>query len=407
MSRKNKAFSIAEAMMTLVVISVVMAASAPLISKTIKNDTFADMQAKFLNQKIEEVDKKWTWTDNKTNITRTTGNVGIGVELPSAKFHIKNNIAAVDSIKVERTINGVNYIPFSVTDKGTSVRSVRGDINEPIFNITDNSKDANDHATNRFMVFNDGTVKIRPNNVFTAFQVQNVNDGYESTVLTKYSNDNSISSNSGFSVLGNGAIRMNYKEFQRDGVGDNTSVIGPVGIYVDGGQRFWIKESGQTVIHYATGYTGSEESVFLVQKCDNNCGPSATNTSLFSITPNGIVNVGVMGKEGQLQVGKAIYAGLNASNGYDVKIEDGDIKIKGVSVASSLNNMDEKYAKINNELNEYKALVAELKMQNDVLMERMAIMEATYNNKILNETYKIVKKDLKENNFTRLLGINK
>ena len=52
-------------------------------------------------------------------------------------------------------------------------------------------------------------------------------------------------------------------------------------------------------------------------------------------------------------------------------------------------------------------MVAELKMQNEALMERMAIMEATYNNKILNEAHKIVIKDGKENNFVRLLGLNK
>lgn len=50
---KIKAFSIAEAMITLTIFAVIAAAGAPLVSKQIKNNEFSDVQAKLLNTKID------------------------------------------------------------------------------------------------------------------------------------------------------------------------------------------------------------------------------------------------------------------------------------------------------------------------------------------------------------------
>ena len=90
----KKAFSIAEAMIVFTIVSVAIASVAPMISKQVKYNEMADLQAKVLNQRIEEVKKSaWKLTPNKKSITRPTDSVGIGVpegSNPIAKLDVRN-----------------------------------------------------------------------------------------------------------------------------------------------------------------------------------------------------------------------------------------------------------------------------------------------------------------------------
>ena len=89
-----KAFSIAEAMITLTIVSVIAASVAPMISKQVKINEMGDVQANILNQKIIDLSKtKWFHTPDKKSITRPDGNVGIGVSEgtnPEAKLEVNN-----------------------------------------------------------------------------------------------------------------------------------------------------------------------------------------------------------------------------------------------------------------------------------------------------------------------------
>ena len=89
-----KAFSIAEAMIVFTIVSVAIASVAPMISKQVKYNEMSDLQAKVLNQRIEEVKKSaWKLTSDKKSITRPTNSVGIGVpegSNPIAKLDVRN-----------------------------------------------------------------------------------------------------------------------------------------------------------------------------------------------------------------------------------------------------------------------------------------------------------------------------
>ena len=93
-TKSVKAFSIAEAMITLTIVSVIAASVAPMISKQVKINEMGDVQANILNQKIIDLSKtKWFHTPDKKSITRPDGNVGIGVSEgtnPEAKLEVNN-----------------------------------------------------------------------------------------------------------------------------------------------------------------------------------------------------------------------------------------------------------------------------------------------------------------------------
>ena len=127
-----KAFSIAEAMIVFTIVSVAIASVAPMISKQVKYNEMSDLQAKVLNQRIEEVKKSaWKLTPDKKSITRPDDNVGIGVSAgtnPSAKLDIRNN----DN----------NLIGLSVTSPASSSSPIllarKGNVNQ--FGVTETGR---------------------------------------------------------------------------------------------------------------------------------------------------------------------------------------------------------------------------------------------------------------------------
>ena len=127
----KKAFSIAEAMIVFTIVSVAIASVAPMISKQVKYNEMSDLQAKVLNQRIEEVKKSaWKLTPDKKSITRPDDNVGIGVSAgtnPSAKLEVKNDDSSLVGLKLSNPsqfnsnildVNKGNQLVFDITGYG-------------------------------------------------------------------------------------------------------------------------------------------------------------------------------------------------------------------------------------------------------------------------------------------------
>ena len=194
MLKNKKAFSIAEAMITLTITAVLAAAAAPLVSKQLKNNTLSDIAFSALTQKYNSHDKsiddleenfkklektKWSLTSGESGVTRSTGRVGIGLsetQSPSAKLHVvsENTKDNAYALLVSNTVQGedgksVTKWPFTVANDGiVSVRSLNADEHTK-FRVID------DKGTIRVSVDNNGVLKVDPNSTWTAFQVNNIN----------------------------------------------------------------------------------------------------------------------------------------------------------------------------------------------------------------------------------------
>ncbi len=93
-SSSKKGFSIAEAMVTLLIVSVALAAMAPIMTKKAQNSIGGN--------------SKWMFTKNGNDISRITGNVGINVPAnnnPDAKLEIRGENGIVLTVKASSTSN--------------------------------------------------------------------------------------------------------------------------------------------------------------------------------------------------------------------------------------------------------------------------------------------------------------
>ncbi len=124
---KKTAFSVAEAMVVLVLVSISLAAMAPMLSKKMVNTSQVD-------------NSKWSYAANKDNITRPQGNVGVGVATnknPQAKLHVSGGAFLAENNNKKVTIaNGtnnaiVNYdgenVASYITINGDLYKRVGGD----------------------------------------------------------------------------------------------------------------------------------------------------------------------------------------------------------------------------------------------------------------------------------------
>lgn len=102
-----KAFSIAEALVALLIGSLILGMSAPMISKQLKHNNFTDVQAQLLNRKVETVKDK---TDlNANNISSIVGTKDIATYaqyIQSLENKIKALETAVGNEKIQNIING-------------------------------------------------------------------------------------------------------------------------------------------------------------------------------------------------------------------------------------------------------------------------------------------------------------
>ena len=399
-TKSRKAFSIAEAMITMTIVAVIAATIAPLVSKQVKINEMSDVQAKILDKKIEDIKddvqelnkSKWSLSSTESNITRPSGNVGIGVSTnvnPSAKLHVvtpENENSWMFKIQ-----KGADKLPFSVDNNGiVSVRSLDDSVNTK-FNFEDNE------GTIRTSISNDGVTIIKPKNAWSVFRIYNVNLNDASTEKKYEYKDaageitNTVYSNQGFIVLGHGGIRLNYEEIKNSEF-DNTNAGGPVGVFVDGGHRFNINEAGQAVFSFATDDPrgAGNGSAFVVRTCKENCGPDsyASRENIFYVQKDGITTM------------KQLYVKTSAQISGDLNVS-GDIKHKGSSILAM---MDAKFAKMDEELTVYKNLVVELQKQNELLSEKVAILEAGVNKPLINEANKLAKSESAQNNLLSKLA---
>ena len=344
----SSGFSIAEAMIAFTIVSVVIASAAPMISKQMLHNDRSDVQASILNQKIERLmSGKWTVTSDGNSVYRPSGNVGIGISDIGAKLHIKGSGA--DILKVQNS-SGNDVLKVGNDNVISAGKTKISDGNVTI-------KDAkNEDAV---MLNSNGHIILRPKTVNAGFLVKNINNDSSYIQYT----GNKVYQENAFAVSSNGALRMNYVETKTSDI-DNTSSTGPIGIYVDGKQRFWINETGAVTISYATDETRTPSYYpFQVRIGKQNNGYDSDYKIKFGIDKDGITK---------------IYGGLAVTKS-DISVT-GNITASGnITAGGIISNvdLDTKFAKINNELKNTKELVAVLKEQNELLSEKRAILETT------------------------------
>ena len=69
----TRAFSVAEAMIVLLIGTIILGFSAPMISKQLQHNNFSNIQSQILSSKIDKIDEKSK--ENKENITQNTTNI--------------------------------------------------------------------------------------------------------------------------------------------------------------------------------------------------------------------------------------------------------------------------------------------------------------------------------------------
>ena len=92
------AFSIAEALVALLIGSLILGASAPMISKQLKHNNFTDVQASIINKKVEVVEKERT--KNTNDISNMKGDIGdINKALEDYGIEVEKNIKNIESLE--------------------------------------------------------------------------------------------------------------------------------------------------------------------------------------------------------------------------------------------------------------------------------------------------------------------
>ena len=100
----KNAFSIAEAMIALLIGSLILGMSAPLITKQLKHNSFTDVQAQLLNRKVE--DAKGEITTNTNNILSIVGNKDVATYAQYIQT-LENKITALESVVNNEKIQNI------------------------------------------------------------------------------------------------------------------------------------------------------------------------------------------------------------------------------------------------------------------------------------------------------------
>lgn len=407
---KKKAFSIAEAFITLAIIGIAMGASAPLISKAIKGTSV-------------EASSKWFFTRNAANITRPAGNVGIGVSMnadPLAKLEIKNGDDNKEGLRVNNP-NGIRQNLFNVLKGNTSLFNINssgrtainqgltlslptttGNLTSCETNPADCPLKINVGGTQRLTVRNYGGIHLRPFGGGTPLLVQD----------EEGKNQMSFADNKYFGfnrrALGNGqeTYRFHFTDVGR-------MVIYPPmrSELIDTSKDEYPRNDARAIsIRYP------QDSDPSIDCCNSDSvGDGYTETAFFTsngslyinsvnlrsqndwaghaievrtgITPRAFINT-----DGQLVlrpkstakgdyaliIGKSLEEENNSTNAWIKK--DGTAWFKGnVSVDGTIANadLDTKLAKVNKELTETKEVIALLKQQNELMQEKIVALETT------------------------------
>ena len=448
-----KAFSIAEAMITLTIVSVIAASVAPMISKQVKINEMGDVQANILNQKIIDLSKtKWFHTPDKKSITRPDGNVGIGVSEgtnPEAKLEVKNDNSSLVGLKLSNSnqfnsnildVNKGNKLVFDITGSGmTQARNgleiFYPDQSEGIANYLTTWKDGYVTGTRpttgwwRHILTNDGGIYTHAG-------------GADAMVLKNDEDKNLLVSHS------DGSFKVGYRKI---GTEENHP-------------RFYINHSGQVVIVAPTREERYPDDPDNAKRndvralsirypedssADLDCDEyDSVENCIIPRTDDGVTETAFFNSVGSLYINSLIKGFLNEAiavrngNIYRAWIRtDGQINIavsdaapggialvvrepmaksltpnawikrngsawfKGnVTVDGTIANveLDTKLASLNKDLSEAKELIAELRLQNEMLAEKVALLEMNISKPLIYETIKSAQE--KNNKSNQILG---
>ena len=389
----RRAFSIAEAMIVFTIVSVAIASVAPMISKQMLHNDMSDVQASVLNRRMDDIkdtfddlqQSKWSLSSNRASITRPSGSVGIGVAQnvnPDAKLDINSsnpsqvgfNLSVPESMsayifKIKKGLLSV----FSITSSGRV--EVKNGLNigfpydSSVNFLSTYSDENNSDGTSipRHVMYRNGRFLIQPSKASTwdGITVKNCNN--DSSVAEEYKSSGvKIYKNDGVQLLSIGGIRMNYDDTLSPTSG------GPFIMYVRGKRRFEINEAGRVVHFFAKGApeVGASKTVFQIVACGNECGDGASTSTYFLVESDGTVSI------------------------------PKTLKVAGKSVTASLDSLESKYAKLDDELAQSKQMIADsqkiieaLKAQNDLLSEKIAALENDSKQQMIKEVKKIASKN--------------
>ena len=450
--KRNKGFSIAEAMITLTIFAVIAASAAPLVSKQIKNNTLGDIAFSALNQKlnttnnniidltsdIKDLQKsRWTIaTNSASNIFRGTGNVGIGTNSPTSPLDVNGQI------KVDMPESDAFNINCDNNEQTCPLRVKIGNLN-------------------RFVIRNSGGLYLKPKENSTKLLIQDDN-GEDQLVYqaNKFWGMNRRTIGTGtaaertvyrFQVAGNGSMFL-YPPTRAE------IITTPDTIVRNDATAFSIRwpedgpaesdcgttgDTGATCTPTIDGYTQtafftSNGSLYINSinvnrtafQIRNGNQPRSTffSNGTLQLRPIKHINENGIANNRAISIGPAISERANASTDEEtVYIKtDGDAKFDGdVVIGTSLRvanrDITASIDSINSELIESKKLIAELqtttkeanelivelKKQNELLTQKVALLEENQNKPLINELNKLAKNNKDTNIFSRIANLTK
>jgi len=130
-----RAFSVAEAMIALLIGTIILGFSAPMITKQLKHNNFTSIQTQVLNKKIENVDDKIdannvTLKTHSTNISKNSGDI---IDIKEQLTILKTELGKIDYSK------DISSLQTQVNSKASSTK-----VNELSDNLTTLEDDVTD-----------------------------------------------------------------------------------------------------------------------------------------------------------------------------------------------------------------------------------------------------------------------
>ena len=125
----------------------------------------------------------------------------------------------------------------------------------------------------------------------------------------------------------------------------------------------------------------SHQSTFVIRTCDKNCGPGATYDYLLTVEKS----------TGRVGISKGLTVGKSSTKDSILNVY-GTIEQNGVAISSLIDSsVDSRVAKYERELDEYKTLLSEMKKQNDLLAEKVALLEQNQTKPLINAVNKLAR----------------
>ena len=412
-----------------------------------------DIQANILNQKMIDLSKtKWFHTLDKKSITRPEGNIGIGVSEgtnPGAKLDIRNNDNNLVGLSVTSPassntpvlqVRKGNTTQFGITETGRTLVNSGMSMHPPLetgINYLTTWKSSEEQIgvgaqDFRHVLARDGGIYTHAGGAY-AMLLKNDED---KNLLVSYSDGSfrtgykKIKTNENhprFHISKYGAVYITAptrEETNPDGPDNDKrndtralSILYPEDSIaaLDCGQFDSLEncisprtDDGST----ETAFFNSVGSLYInsLIKGFHNEAIAVRNGSVYRawIRTDGQVNIAV---SDAAPAGKALVIrepmAKNLEENAWIK-RDGSAWFKGnVTVDGTIANveLDTKLASLNKDLSEAKELIAELRLQNEMLTEKVALLEMNISNSLIYETIKSAQEKKRKTN--QLLGFIK